>query len=349
MINNKNISIKKIILLTMLTAITLNIHSQKLKTFYITGDGERSSKNYAKFKRTVYNKDNKWIVHDYYLNDSLQMSCYFLDKNLTKKTDTFTYYYLNGKISQIVVYENGLKQGYAKSYYLTGNLSKSANYNKGEIYGKWIWYNEDGSIETELENVDKKLIRKFYYPAVYVGGKKNLNEYLKKVEYPFEAQMNATYGQTITTFQINEEGKVNDVDIIVHGTEEMDSSIIRHLYNMPTWGPAKKNGKIVSARYVLPIQFTYQSKKVSLSDEIISKAFFKSGVDDYKQENYEKAVFKFEQAIKRNNMEAKYYYFMGHCYYKKKNQDMACENWTIANLLDREILKKEIKDLCNLN
>lgn len=349
MINYKNTSILKIIMLLAFSTLVLNAHSQKLKTYYITGDGERSSKNFAKFKRTVYNQDNIWVLHDYYLNDSLQMTGYYLDKNLTQKTDTYTYYYLNGKVSQTVVYKNGLKHGNSKSYYLTGIISKSTNYNMGEISGKWTWYNEDGSIEKELDNVDKKILRKHYYPAAYVGGKKNLNEYLRKVEYPSKNQMNATYGQTITTFQINEEGNVSEVDIIVHGTEEMDSAIIKHLYNMPRWRAAKKNSKYVSSRYVLPIQFSYQKKKVSLSDEIVGKAFFKSGVDDYKEEKYEKAIYKFEQAIKRNNMEAKYYYFMGHCYYKLKNQDLACENWTIADILDGEILKKEIKDLCNLN
>ena len=68
-----------------------------------------------------------------------------------------------------------------------------------------------------------------------------------------------------------------------------------------------------------------------------------------KEENYEKATFKLIQAISRNHMEAKYFLLLGHCYYNLKNQDFACADWTIANSLDNEILKKEIKDLCNLN
>ena len=50
--------------------------------------------------------------------------------------------------------------------------------------------------------------------------------------------MTALYDRTYTTFQINEEGIVTDVDIIVHGTKKMDSAIIKHLYNMPKWIPA---------------------------------------------------------------------------------------------------------------
>ena len=47
-------------------------------------------------------------------------------------------------------------------------------------------------------------------------------------------------------------------------------------------------------------------------------------------------------------MEAKYYYLLGHSFYMQKKHDFACENWSIANSLDSEILKKATKDLCNL-
>ena len=347
MIGKKNTSIKKLILLSIFTVIALNIHAQKLKTYYIKGDGEKSSKLYAKYKRSVYNNENIWVVHDYYLNDSTRMTGNFLGKKLTQKTNTFTYYHPNGKVSRTVVYKNDLKHGNEKFYYITGNLSKSANYNMGEVTGNWVWYDEEGSIEKELDSVNPNILSEIYAPAAYVGGKKNLYEYLKKADYSLQDGMIAIYGRTFTTFQINEEGNVTEVDIIVHGTEEMDSAISKHLYNMPKWRAAKKNGKYVTSNYVLPIRFSNQNKKV-LSEKILGEAFFKSGVDDYKEENYEKAIFKLIQAIRNNHMEAKYYFLLGHCYYKLKNEDFACENWTIANSFDREILKKEIKDLCNL-
>lgn len=339
----------KLILLSVILFSILTAQSQKTKSYFVTGNGKRCSKYYAKFKRSIYTQDNVWIVRDYYLNDSLQMTGYFLDKKLTQKTDTFKYYFLNGKLSKSLVYKDGKKHGNEKSFYITGNIARSANYNLGEAFGKWIWYNEDGSVQNEIDSVNKKVLWKYYYPAFYPGGKKNLKNFLEKVDYPYEDQMSYAYGQTISVFQINEEGFVDDVDIIVHGTEKMDSAIIKHLYKMPRWKAAKKNGEYISSRYILPIHFSVQNKKkVSLSDEIIAKAFFKSGIGDYKDGNYEKAIFKFEQASKRNNIEAKYYYFIGHCYYKMKKQDFACEYWTIANLLDGEIVKKGIKDLCNL-
>ncbi len=347
MINNKNTSIKKIILLSIFTVTTLNIHSQKLKTYYIKGDGKKSSKLSAKFKRTVQNQDDIWVVQDYYLNDSIRMTGSFLDKKLTQKTDTFKYYYLNGKLSRTVVFKNGKLNGNEKFYYITGNLSKSANYNMGEVTGKWIWYNQDGSIENELDSINKKSLSENYNHAEYVGGEKNLYEYLSKVNYQLIDGFKYYYGKTYTTFQINEEGNVTDVDIIVYGTEQMDSTIIKHLYNMPKWKAAKKNGKNVASYWVLPIRFGNQNKK-ELSDKILGEAFFNSAYDDFKEEKYEKAMFKLIHASRRNHMEAKYYYLLGHSYYKLKKQDLACENWAIANSFDGEILEKEVKNLCDL-
>jgi len=339
---------KKLLLLLAFVVFANLVYSQKLKTYYIKSNGEKTSKLYANFKRTVQDQDDIWVVKDYYLNDSLRMTGHFLDKDLTQRTGSFTFYYMNGNFSRTIEFKNDVKHGNEKNYMISGTLSRSGNYNMGEATGKWIWYNEDGGIGNELDNVNPNILDENYSPAKYVGGQKKLNEYINKANYALPKGNFAIYDRTITTFQINEEGEVTDVDIIVHGTEEMDSTIIKHLYKMPKWIAKKENGKYVTSNYVLPIKFSNKSEKV-LSDNIVAEAFFNSGVDDFKEESYEKAVFKLIQAISRNHMEAKYYYLLGLCNYQLKQTDFACSNWIIANSLDNEILKKEIKDLCNLN
>ena len=85
-----------------------------------------------------------------------------------------------------------------------------------------------------------------------------------------------------------------------------------------------------------------------LNDKVIGEAFYNSSVNDYKEERFDKAIFKLLQAINYNHMEAKYYFLLGQSNFQLKKQDFACENWNIANSIDSGILKKEIKDLCNL-
>jgi antitoxin component YwqK of YwqJK toxin-antitoxin module len=335
---------KKLLFLLAFVLFATSGYSQKLKIYYIKANGEKTSKLYAKFKRTVQNQNDIWVVRDYYLNDSIRMSGHFQDKNLTQKTDTIIYYYPNGKLSSTAIYKNNALNGNHNSYYVTGSLSKSGNYDMNVPTGEWIWYKEDGTIESKLENINPNIFSKNYSPAAYIGG--NLKEYLNKVNLNLNNGNLSYNGNIITTFQINEEGDVTEVDIILHGTKEMDSALIKHLYNMPKWRAQKKNGKYVTSNYILPIILNNQSKKIN--DSVIAEAFFNSGGLDYKEGNYEKAVFKFINSIGYNHMEAKYYFFLGHSYYNLNKPDFACAEWSVANSLDSTILKKKIKDLCNL-
>ena len=67
----KKISLKRLSITSIVVLLTLNIHSQKLKTYYIKYNGEKSTKLSGQYKRTVDSKGDVWIVNDYYLNDSL--------------------------------------------------------------------------------------------------------------------------------------------------------------------------------------------------------------------------------------------------------------------------------------
>lgn len=338
---------KNVIFLLALLIFASNGYSQKLKTYYIDFKGEKTSKSNAKFQRTVRYQNNIWNVRDYYLNDSLYRTGSFTDKKLTQKTGILTSYFPNGKVSRTVAFENNLKHGDEKYYFITGNISRSAHYEKGEATGKWIWYNQDGSIENELDNINPHSLKDNYTKAQYPGDKKELNEYIKKVDYKLRQGNMVFNGKTITGFKINKEGDVTDIDIIVNGTKQMDSAVIEHLYNMPKWKPAKENGKYVASYHVIPIAFGQQNNTM-LSDKNIGNAFYNSSLKDYKEEKFNKAIFKLLRAINYDHMDAKYYFLLGHCYFQQKKQDFACENWAIANSLDGGVLKKEIKDLCNL-
>ncbi|MCF6280256.1 MAG: hypothetical protein L3J14_07905 [Flavobacteriaceae bacterium] len=298
--------------------------------------------------RDALKKENAFFVKDFYLNGVLQMEGFYKDKLLKQKTDTFKSYYLNGKTSSIIAYKNGKKHGEAKWYFITGKLSKLANYNMGELTGKWMYYNEEGNIDCEIEDVNINKVKELYRSPIYFEGKDALNEYLKKVIDPLEALGDQFYGRTSAYFKIDDTGKVIDVDIILHGTIEMDSIIIKHILKMPKWEPAIENGKPVSYRHYIPFKFSGNSKTLPISDKKLARGFFVSGVKDYKEGEYDEAVFKFKQAVIFNKMEAKYHYYSGHGYYKTWKKDFACEYWKIADMLDSKILKKEIKDLCNI-
>jgi antitoxin component YwqK of YwqJK toxin-antitoxin module len=329
---------------------TLNVYSQKAKKYYINSKGDKTTKGFAKYKREVLKKDDVFFVKEYYLNGLLKMEGSYNDKSFEKRNGTFKFYYLNGNISSIIEYENGNRHGVAKKYFITGKLSKSINYTMGKLSGSWTYYNEEGKIDCEIENATSNKVKELYRSAIFDGGKKAINEYFRKVGSQLSILGGELYGQTYASFKVDETGDVSDVDIILHGTIEMDSIIIKHILKMPKWKPALENGKPTSYRYYVPFRFSSNSKKGSISDDKIAKGFFTSGVKDYKEGKFEEAVYKFEKAVKFNTMEAKYHYYLAHGYYQTKKKDFACEYWRIVDILDDKILEKEdaIKNLCNL-
>jgi len=348
MTQKKNKPFRKTVILTLFITIVMNGYSQKTKSYPINNEGKRTSKAFAKFNREVTKMDDKYLVKDFYLNGTLQMEGSYKDKSLKQKTATFKRYYLNGNTSNILNYQDGKKHGEAKWYSITGKLYKSASYTLGEesaveFHADFERINQ-GEPHDTISMTSKEPDRELSYK----GGQEAIDAYFKTLKYPFEAYRDDLYGQIHTVVEIDETGTVGDVDIIIHGSPKIDSTIIGNIQKMPAWIPAIKNGKAVSSRFAFAIRLTLGTDRATVSDAILAKGFFKSGVSDYKEGKYDEATFKFNKAALLKPMEAKYQYYLGHGYYKTGNKDFACEYWGIANVLDSQILKDKIKILCGL-
>lgn len=339
----------RLIIVVFFTITFLYSYPQKVKSFYIDKDGERTGKSRAEYKRTVQKENSLWLVKDYYLNGSIQMLGRYEDKDLTQKTDTFNYYYLNGKLSGKYFYLENKKEGEQKEFFITGKVSGVSSYSNGEETGRWKWFEKDGSVKFKLDNPSEEIFDQYFQSARFPGGKRKFQEYLTKLKFPKDSHMNKSYGLTMTSFAINEDGSVRDIDVIVHGTSQMDSAVINHLDTMPNWNPGILYGEPTLKRYVIPIQFRYENvKKVTIEDETLAKAFFQSGLQDYTNEEFEEALFKFMQAIRYSNMNAKYYNSIAYCYYAMDEKDFACEYWKITDLLDPSLVKDDVKRMCEM-
>ena len=55
-------------------------------------------------------------------------------------------WYPNGQLRVTLNYVDGLMEGRSVSYYHSGAKKTEGTYSKSDPVGKWIWYNEDGSI-----------------------------------------------------------------------------------------------------------------------------------------------------------------------------------------------------------
>ncbi|MBI3136327.1 MAG: energy transducer TonB [Bacteroidetes bacterium] len=91
----------------------------------------------------------------------------------------------------------------------------------------------------------------------FFGGEKALIRFIQMtIEYPAESREKEEQGFVYVSFTVNEDGTVSDICIEQSSYELLSKEAIRVIQHMPTWLPAKQNGKPVRVRYSFPIRFS---------------------------------------------------------------------------------------------
>ena len=107
----------------------------------------------------------------------------------------------------------------------------------------------DGKFET-LEP------RKGYQPPEFVGGPEKLLAYIaRNTNYPSEAYKKGIQGRVIVEFTIATDGSVTNPKVKESVDPVLDKEALRVVSEMPRWNPGKENGKVVSMKTSVPIQF----------------------------------------------------------------------------------------------
>ena len=75
------------------------------------------------------------------------------------------------------------------------------------------------------------------------------------LRYPKDAHDNNIEGKVFVNFSIDEEGNVDDVEILKGIGYGCDMEAKRVVQELPKWKPGEKNGKVVKTNLVLPITF----------------------------------------------------------------------------------------------
>lgn len=91
---------------------------------------------------------------------------------------------------------------------------------------------------------------------MFRGGNNGLKEYIRQnLRYPMNFE-DSIQGRVIVSFTVNEDGSLSDAKIAKSLHEQLDAEALRLVNEMPKWVPAKRNGKAVKVKYVLPVTFT---------------------------------------------------------------------------------------------
>ena len=91
--------------------------------------------------------------------------------------------------------------------------------------------------------------------AVFPGGDVAMLEYFgRHIAYPQEAVKAGKYGTIYLEFMVDARGGITKIKVLKGLDDVLDANVIKAVQAMPTWTPAKKNGKPVAYKMVLPLR-----------------------------------------------------------------------------------------------
>lgn len=107
--------------------------------------------------------------------------------------------------------------------------------------------------------------------AEFNGGKTALNNYVKeKINYPEKNSNTRIKGIILTSFTVNENGKISEVQLVNGSQTQYDSVVVEMIKKMPSWKPALLNGRNTSSTYVLALKF-YENGNVEAAQSLLKE------------------------------------------------------------------------------
>ena len=93
-------------------------------------------------------------------------------------------------------------------------------------------------------------------PPEFPGGTKALMEYIKNEKrYPQEAIEKGVEGSIMTTYTVEADGSLTEIEIIKGVDPLLDQEALRIIKTMPKWKPGMQKNQAVRVRFRLPIVF----------------------------------------------------------------------------------------------
>ena len=103
---------------------------------------------------------------------------------------------------------------------------------------------------------DNKVYESVEVMPEFPGGEVELLKFVaKRVKYPTEAQRKGAQGRVIVKFVVETNGSISNIHVVKGIDPLLDAEAIRVCTTMPTWAPARQEGKAVRCYYTIPVTF----------------------------------------------------------------------------------------------
>ena len=219
--------------------------------------------------RGKYENDKKeglWL--HYYSDGSLMDSGVYSKGNII---GTSLSWHSNGFMQDSsVINEEGKRV--AVTWFDNGNISSAGYLVDNTNYGTWKYYHKNGQVSSKETYQNKVVVDKQYFnenseiiidttnkdrDAAFPGGSKAWVKYLQKqIYFPQQFQIvNADKAVVVVTFTINEDGKVEDIEVSTPFYPEFDKIAKNAIMKSPAWIPASNHNRKVKFIMNQPITF----------------------------------------------------------------------------------------------
>ncbi len=307
--------IKKLLLFTISMVLFGNVAWSQRKLLYGKRYKDKLEANskllWAEAHQTLEKTADKKFVLKTYYPETRQMTyrVEYTDRTLREKSGKYEVWFDNGGKWKEGVYKNNKKHGLWKNYkfkteqlsnygeyindlkdgewnYLDslGNIYYMQTYKNGELNGKTISYNKDGSIHKEslykngelVEEENKnapteeeevfKIVEEMPHLSLCaeVEGleeRRNCsNQALLKyiysnIKYPRSARQQGIQGKAYIQFIVEKDGSLAEIETLQGVCADIEAECHRVIKSLPDWEPGKQRGEAVKVLFTLPIAF----------------------------------------------------------------------------------------------
>lgn len=211
-------------------------------------------------------KEGLWL-HSY-PHGSLMDSGVYSKGNIT---GTYLSWHSNGFMRDSFVIEDEGK-GVQITWFDNGNISSAGFLVNYSNYGTWKYYHKNGQVSSKETYQNKVVVDKQYFnesgeiiidttnkdrDAVFPGGNKAWVKYLlKQIYFPSQFKIvNADQAVVVVNFTINEDGKLEDVEVSTPFYPDFDKIAKNAIMKCPGWLPAINHNRKVKSMMRQPITF----------------------------------------------------------------------------------------------
>ena len=109
--------------------------------------------------------------------------------------------------------------------------------------------------DPSLEVADNSVFTLVEEMPSFPGGDLKLLQMLSRIHYPRSARENGVAGAVFLTFIVDKEGKIKDAKVLKGIGGGCDEEALRVLLALPDWSPGRQNGRPVSVRSTVRVNF----------------------------------------------------------------------------------------------